>query len=132
MADLTPYMIGLGDRNYPALHTAFLNYLDPFLDEIETARDGEASVLARVQKCMVMSVGFTQDLNVNGYRIRGLPTPVDPDEPATKAFAEGLSFASVLPAQSGNAGKEIITDGTTASWGISAFAAIGVLNSFGY
>lgn len=132
MADLSPFVIALGDRNYPATHTAFLSYLEPYLDEIEGARDGEASVLARIQKCMVMSVGFTQDFNANGFRLRGLPTPVDADEPATKAFAEGLSFASVLPAQAGNSGKEIITNGTTASWGISAFSAFGVLNSVSY
>lgn len=107
--------------------------------EVETARDGEASVLARIQKCMVMSVGFTQDLNANGFRITNLPAPLAASEPATKAYADaiktyadGLSFAAALPAQTGNAGKEIITDGTTASWGISAFGAIGVLNSIGY
>lgn len=139
MADLSPFVITLGDRNYPAIHTAFLNYLDPFLDEIEVARNGDVSVLARIQKCMVMSVGFTQDLNANGFRITNLPAPLGASEPATKAYADaiktyadGLSFAAALPAQTGNAGKEVITDGTTASWGISAFAAIGVLNSFGY
>lgn len=36
---------------------------------------------------------------------------------ATVDFANALSFASVLPAQIGNAGKVIVTDGTTASWG---------------
>lgn len=36
---------------------------------------------------------------------------------ATVDFANALSFASVLPAQTGNAGKVIVTDGTTASWG---------------
>lgn len=36
---------------------------------------------------------------------------------ATVDFANALSFASVLPAQTGNAGKLLNTDGTTASWG---------------
>jgi hypothetical protein len=36
---------------------------------------------------------------------------------ATVDFANALSFASVLPSQTGNAGKVIVTDGTTASWG---------------
>jgi hypothetical protein len=132
MADLSSFEIALGDRNYPATHTAFLNYLTPFLDEIEVARNGEASVLARVQKCMVMSVGFTQDLNANGFRVTNLPAPVAPGDAVTKSYADGLSFAAALPAQAGNAGKEIITDGATASWGISAFSALGVLNSIGY
>lgn len=36
---------------------------------------------------------------------------------ATTAFAAALGFSSALPAQLGNAGKVIVTDGTTASWG---------------
>lgn len=35
---------------------------------------------------------------------------------ATTAFAAALAFSSALPAQAGNAGKYITTDGTTASW----------------
>lgn len=139
MADLSGFVIPLNDRNYPTTNSAFLTYLTPYLNEIESAREGQSSVLERIQRCMVMSVGFTQDLNANGFRITNLPAPLAASEPATKAYADaiktyadGLSFAAALPAQTGNAGKEIITDGTTASWGISAFAAIGVLNSFSY
>lgn len=35
---------------------------------------------------------------------------------ATTAFATQLAFAAALPAQTGNSGKFITTDGTTASW----------------
>lgn len=35
---------------------------------------------------------------------------------ATTAFVAGTAFSSVLPAQTGNSGKFITTDGTTASW----------------
>lgn len=42
---------------------------------------------------------------------------------ATTAFVAGTSFASALPAQTGNSGKAVITDGTTASWG--TLAALG-------
>lgn len=35
---------------------------------------------------------------------------------ATTAFAAALAFSSALPAQAGNAGKYVTTDGTTASW----------------
>ena len=38
-------------------------------------------------------------------------------EAVRKDYADGLVFAAVLPAQTGNAGKYITTDGTTASWG---------------
>jgi hypothetical protein len=37
---------------------------------------------------------------------------------ATTAFAVGLAFAAALPAQGGNAGKFVTTNGSTASWGI--------------
>ena len=35
---------------------------------------------------------------------------------ATTAFVAGLAFSAALPAQAGNAGKTITTDGVTASW----------------
>lgn len=36
---------------------------------------------------------------------------------ATTAFAAALAFSSALPAQTGNSGKFVTTDGTSASWG---------------
>lgn len=36
--------------------------------------------------------------------------------PVTKTYADGLAFATALPAQAGNAGKYVSTNGTTASW----------------
>lgn len=100
--------------------------------EVENARDGQIDLLSRIQECMVMSVGFTQDISANGFRLRNLPVPVNADEPATKAYADGLSFASSLPAQANNAGKEITTDGTTASWGLTIPGAIAILNFINY
>lgn len=47
------------------------------------------------------------------------PTPTAGDNStrvATTAFAVGLAFASALPAQGGNAGKFVTTDGAVASW----------------
>ena len=35
---------------------------------------------------------------------------------ATTAFAQALAFAAALPSQTGNAGKYVTTDGSTASW----------------
>jgi hypothetical protein len=43
-------------------------------------------------------------------------TPVGTADAVTKAYADGLSFATTLPAQTGNAGKIVTTNGTTASW----------------
>ena len=45
-------------------------------------------------------------------------------EAVRKDYADGLAFAAALPAQTGNAGKLISTDGTTASWQLPAAIAI--------
>lgn len=43
---------------------------------------------------------------------------------ATTAFVAAQSFASSLPAQTGNAGKFITTDGTSASWDFVAYSSL--------
>lgn len=45
------------------------------------------------------------------------PTPTQTYQAATKAYADGLALSTALPGQTGNAGKFVTTDGTTASWG---------------
>ena len=91
--------------------------------EIVPARQGQANLLANFQRYIVALTGLTMGLPANGFRITGLPSPVAGDEPATKTYADaiktyadGLVFAAVLPAQTGNSGKFIKTDGATASW----------------
>ena len=44
------------------------------------------------------------------------PTGFGVTEAVTKGYADGLAFASALPAQAGNANKIITTNGVTASW----------------
>lgn len=106
-----------------------------FVNEVEAARFGEVSLIAGLTARFLLKVdktGLDANFSANGFRITGLPAPAAPDDAVTKSYADSLSFAAALPAQAGNAGKEIVTDGTTASWGISAFSALGVLNSIGY
>lgn len=43
-------------------------------------------------------------------------TPVGVTDAVTKQYVDGLAFSTALPAQSGNTGKVITTNGTTASW----------------
>lgn len=45
-----------------------------------------------------------------------VPTPSAAAHAVTKSYADGLAFATALPAQAGNAGKFVTTNGTTASW----------------
>lgn len=136
-ADLTPYRVALLAQDYPVKYDNLLTYLNPYLIEVENARGAQASVLDNINynfsQCIVASVGLTIDLDVNGKRITGGVTPVAGDEFVIKSYADSLAFASALPAvSSANMGKEITNDGATAYWGISAFSAIGVLNSLGY
>jgi hypothetical protein len=54
-----------------------------------------------------------------GQRLTSVADPVDPQDAATKTYADGLAFAAnagVLPGQPGAAGKFLTTDGTTPSW----------------
>ena len=91
--------------------------LDLYWTEIANARQGQASLLANFARYLQASAGLTQNLPANGYRITGLGTPTASGDAATKGYADGLAFAAALPAQSGNAGRVVRTDGATATWG---------------
>lgn len=49
----------------------------------------------------------------------------------TKNYIDQLAFLSALPAQAGNAGKVITTDGTNASWGLVVGNSLYLNNTFG-
>ena len=50
---------------------------------------------------------------------------------ATTAFVAAQAFSSALPGQTGNAGLEITTNGTTAAWGLSPASAVFLADNFG-
>ena len=69
--------------------------------------------------CDGANVVRSQGTSFGNQRLQGLADPGGPQDAATKAYADALAFtanAGILPAQTGNAGKFIKTDGTTASW----------------
>lgn len=135
MANLSVFVIPLNDMNYPATNSAFLAYLEPYLTEVETARGGQASLLANMNYLLSQKLnmsGLTADYQLNGYRMRGAPVPVNSDELVNKAYADSLAFATALPSQAGNAGLEITTNGTVAVWGITAHGAMGILSYLGW
>ena len=132
MANFTPYRVTLGLSDYPAKYDAYVLAVEAFATEIENGREGQATLLANNLRYIKSAAGLTQNLAANGFRFTGLSSPLAADEPATKGYADGLSFASSLPAQAGNAGLEITTNGTTASWGLTAPGAMAVLNFIGF
>lgn len=46
-----------------------------------------------------------------------------------KTYADGLAFSSSLPGQSGNSGKFLTTDGSTASWAAIAYSDVSGLST---
>lgn len=131
MADYTAYRIPLLDENYPSKYDAFVTELQARAQEQENAREGQATLLANVQRRIRADVGLTQGLAANGNRITGLLTPVAADEPATKSFAESLAFSSALPnVNSTTKHLGITNNGATSKWGHSAAEAAATLGSW--
>lgn len=100
--------------------------------EIENARQGKSNLLQALQDLVVFRSGLSASFSANGFAITDSPGPVNPGDLVNKAYADNLSFSAALPAQAGNAGLEITTDGNAASWGITAPGAIAILNFIGY
>lgn len=111
------------------------------LDDIATEltnslpRDGQAAPTANLPmggyKLTGLAVGSASTDSVTYGQVFTSPaftgTPTAPTaaagtnttQVATTAFVAGTAFSSALPAQTGNSGKSITTDGATASWGVS-------------
>ena len=116
MADFSGFQISLGNTSYPTIYNAFVAAMQPYATEIENGRQGQASLAANFGRYILASQGLTMNLAAGGYRITGLPAPVAADEPATKAYADGLAFSAALPSQAGNGGLLARTNGTLTSW----------------
>lgn len=59
----------------------------------------------------------TEDFSMGGQRIKNLAAPVENTDAINKEYVVGLAFNEVdLPAQEGEAGKVVTTNGTTSNW----------------
>jgi len=68
-------------------------------------------------------------LNPAGFQVGGI-TPIA--NGGTGAITAALALAALLPSQTGNAGKALVTDATTASWGtVASGASIQVFTASG-
>lgn len=90
----------------------------PMNTEVVAAREGQASLLLNIQRRITASVGLTQDLNCNGFKLTGAPASgYGANDLIPRSYADALAMNAInLPAQTGNNGKYVKTDGTNASW----------------
>lgn len=132
MADFSDILFSPSQSDYIARLNLLRTRTEAAVSEIEAGREGMPSLLANNLRYIKAAAGLSQALPTNGYRITGLPSPVANDEPATKGYADGLSFSSALPAQAAGAGLEITTNGVTASWGLTVPGSIALLTSLGF
>lgn len=116
MADFSAYRVALLASDYPTKYDGFITVVQGYCTEVENGRQGQASLAANFARYVPYS-GLTANLPAGGFKITGLGAPTAVDDAVTKAYADGLSFASALPAQAGNDDLVIRTSGGTASWG---------------
>jgi hypothetical protein len=103
----------------PTTTVAFQPWVDTFSDPpVYKIRNGSNSAW--------ITVGV---LDPAGFQVGGI-TPIA--NGGTGAITAALALAALLPSQAGNAGKALVTDATTATWGtVAAGASIQVFTASG-
>lgn len=89
-----------------------------------TVRDGDLAVVL----CDGTNCYTVRALDYGAELPSSTGTPTSTAHLVTKAYADGLSFSSALPDQTGNSGKYLTTDGTTASWATLTKTTVGLAN----
>lgn len=107
-----------------ALKTTFPNVTGA-VTPTHTELNYVAGVTSAVQTQINTKAAKTGDTHTGTHDFTGatvtVAAPSAGSNPVTKTYADALAFATVLPAQTGNAGKTIQTNGTTASWGFTTW-----------
>ena len=112
-----------GDDHLRGIKTALVNSF-PAVASAVSASSVElsyvAGVTSAIQPQFTGKANKTGDTHTGTHDFTGatmtVATPTTGTNPVTKSYADNLAFSAALPSQTGNAGKFVTTDGTTASW----------------
>jgi hypothetical protein len=103
---------------------AELDLIEAGFDKLPTlAGNANNLVAVKADESGLEAVASLNNLTLNSPSLTGVPTTptaapgTSSTQIASTAFVAATAFSSALPAQLGNAGKFVTTDGTTASWG---------------
>lgn len=98
MADWSDIEHAAGDTDYIEHLNTLVARAESVATELETARDGESTLDARLNGLVANATGLTANLPGNAQRITGLADPVDGQDAATMAWANALLVAGGSPA----------------------------------
>lgn len=116
MGTLDPYRINLDDEEYLEKVAGLLDHLEPLLDELLAARQGQGSLSLNLARYILASAGLQGALPANGHRITGAADAAADGDYVTLRQLVATAFAPGLPGQAGNARKFIGTSGSAADW----------------
>lgn len=100
-----------------------IGYLDGVTAPVQSQLAGKADINGE-------SYTGTHDFTGATVQVATQPAGTSDTTPASTAFVAATAFSSALPAQAGNAGKLLTTDGTNASWQLfTTLSAYGITDA---
>lgn len=119
-----------GTVTIPAVEKVYLVRNGSSGSVIITTGGGTTATLAsgeiRMVFCDATNVRMSLTTDFGGNVLKNLGTPVSDADGCTKLYADNLALAAAggnLPGQSGNSGKFLTTDGSSASWAAAMAAS---------
>ncbi len=96
MSDLS-FLKGIpGLKNWYSLWTSLIDWLQLFVTEVETARQGQPNLNAALNQYVLKS-GWTVNFNAMNYRLTGLADPVNPQDAVNLQTAQALISGGGVP-----------------------------------